>query len=98
MSRLIDADKMILRYQSHPNRHSKTYLSSISYEDVIDAVIYDLEQEPTVDAVPVVRCKDCKWYNTTASEKCVAYDAFWATEPDDYCAWGERREDEQTQK
>lgn len=41
----------------------------------------------------VVRCKDCKWHNTTEHEKCVAYDAFWVTDPDDYCAWGERRED-----
>lgn len=55
-----------------------------------------INNAPTVDAVEVVRCKDCKWYNATEGENCVAYDAFWATEPDDYCAWGERRENEQT--
>lgn len=42
----------------------------------------------------VVRCRNCKWHNTTVHEKCVAYDAFWVTDPDDYCAWGERREDD----
>lgn len=52
-----------------------------------------LEGRNLVDAVPVVRCKDCKWHNTTEHEKCVAYDAFWVTDPNDYCAWGERRED-----
>ncbi len=39
----------------------------------------------------VVRCKDCKWWNTTKSEKCVAYDAFRFADSDDYCSWGERR-------
>lgn len=54
-----------------------------------------IESAPTVDAVPVVRCKDCKWWNTTEHEKCVAYDAFWVTDPDDFCCWGERREQDE---
>lgn len=87
--RTIDADKMILRYQSHPNRHSKTYLSCITYEDVLDAVIYDLEQEPTVDAVEVVRCGECRYYRNGG---CLTgrYDL----KDNDFCSWGERREDD----
>ena len=41
----------------------------------------------------VVRCKDCKWWHTTELDKCVAYNAFWVTDPNDFCVWGERRED-----
>lgn len=57
-------------------------------QDVM-SVIWDA---PTVDAVPVVRCKDCKWWNTTQLDECVAYNALWVANPDDYCSWGERRE------
>lgn len=86
--RTIDADKMILRYQSHPNRHSKTYLSCITYEDVLDAVIYDLEQEPTVDAEPV---KHGHWIGDFCSEcgkdalcDCDKYEIY-GTIHSDYC-------------
>jgi hypothetical protein len=54
-----------------------------------------LEDAPTVDAVPVVRCKDCKHYRE---------DSFWCDMnskdrgewfnwyPEDFCSYGERKE------
>ena len=45
--RLIDADKFLEKMQ-------RTYRYF--------AVKFDIEEAPTVDAVPVVRCKDCKWW------------------------------------
>lgn len=45
------------------------------------------EQMPTVDAVPVVRCKDCRYRNTDPHCKDVLNDNW-------YCADGERRESE----
>jgi len=49
-----------------------------------------LESQPTVDAVPVVRCKDC-----TKREYCRT-STVWAMPPKDdwFCADGERREEE----
>lgn len=53
---------------------------------------------PTVDAVPVVRCKDCKKYIPCqklpigTSKWCDLFDR--ATCEMNYCGWGERREDE----
>nr|DAH41129.1 MAG TPA: hypothetical protein [Caudoviricetes sp.] len=45
----------------------------------------------TVDAVPVVRCKDCK-YNR-GSKKCLNPDSFFAVpKDDDFCSYGERKE------
>lgn len=45
----------------------------------------------TVDAVPVVRCKDCK-YNR-GSKKCLNPDSFFAVpKDDDFCSYGERKD------
>lgn len=51
---------------------------------------------PTIDAVPVVRCRECVYKNTTA---CPAYDApFMRTSLRiKFCSEGQRREDEHEQ-
>lgn len=49
-------------------------------------------EEEAVDAVPVVRCKDCK-YNR-GSKKCLNPDSFFAVpKDDDFCSYGERKEE-----
>ena len=62
---------------------------------LLNAVYCALEGIPsvqsTVDAVPVVRCEQCTWWNV---RECM----FWAgegmyTEYYDYCSRGKRRED-----
>lgn len=65
---------------------------------------FDLFDAPTVDAVEVVRCKDCKYYIADGCDECVLMSAKsiiaginnkrWYS--DFYCAWGERREDGKT--
>lgn len=46
---------------------------------------------PTVDAVPVVRCKDCKKLGT--GECPMEQDYLWiSTDSDDFCSYGERRD------
>lgn len=50
---------------------------------------------PSVDAVPVVRCKDCKYVNFTEHRdylRCTKHCAF-SFRPDDFCSYGERREE-----
>lgn len=50
---------------------------------------YDIMDAPTIDAVPVVRCKDCKYYHPTINT-C----EWWCdilTE-DDYCSRAEQRD------
>ena len=63
-----------------------------------------IDNAPTVDAVEVVRCKDCKYAHLTYQKSC-KYCDMWKDDddfflclylpPDFYCAYGERREDEQ---
>ena len=49
-------------------------------------------QVPAVDAVEVVRCKDCKWRNTAGCPY-MNFDAA-DREDSDFCSDGERREDD----
>lgn len=55
-----------------------------------------IDDTPTVDAVEVVRCKDCKHYyaDPWGYGNCVFEGGVSRrTKDSDYCSWGERRED-----
>ena len=64
----------------------------------IDSAI--LKAIPTVDAVPVVRCRDCKWFNHYTME-CESDDVATDHEdgasfsinfgPDDFCSYGQQK-------
>lgn len=58
----------------------------------IDSAI--LKAIPTIDAVPVVRCRECV-YATRPGNNIVYCDNFERDMmPDDYCSVGERKEDD----
>ena len=89
--RLIDADAI-------PFRNELKRLSVLDYDKYITAetLEYMLEHAPTVDAVPVIRCKDCiRWRqsksNTTA--KVCDWDRYEKTE-NDFCSWAKRKDDD----
>lgn len=46
---------------------------------------------PAVDAVEVVRCRECQRWHT---KNCAMGDYPMYTDADDYCSWGQRREEE----
>jgi hypothetical protein len=54
-----------------------------------------LNRTPVVDAVPVVRCKDCKHTDTDGCETpaiyCKKWDR-WEMPEDFFCSYGERKE------
>lgn len=50
----------------------------------------DIDAIPAVDAVEVVRCKDCKYW---AHGDCYRLEL---SRPNDFCSYGERREDDGT--
>ena len=51
-------------------------------------------QEEIADMVSVVRCQDCKHWNTSGCRDGVGECewAYYMTKPDDYCSYGERSE------
>ena len=48
-----------------------------------------LRDTPAVDAVPVVRCRECKYHN---KPPCPMRLSFNWTEDNDFCSYGERKE------
>ena len=57
--------------------------------------LLEIEQAPTVDAVEVVRCKDCKHYlydDFDGAYVCMQLSKY--VKPDFWCAHGERKDDD----
>lgn len=85
MARLIDAEALV-----------KALLDRSFYPTAVRRAI---EKAPTIDAVPVVRCKDCKHRRDDEDYACGHYcvrrphNGGYLCEDDDYCSYGERRED-----
>ena len=43
--------------------------------------------------VKVVRCRDCKWFSyITEPPECYRVQGCMIVEPDDFCAWGKRKD------
>ena len=68
------------------------------YKAAIDDMTQAIKDAPTIDAVPVVRCKDCRDYKpnpySEGNEKlCMCWADWIPTEPDDFCSYGERKDD-----
>ena len=71
------------------------YISWMELEDnCIERYCEPLISIPTVDAVPITRCKDCKWYDTEYHCKLNGYSC--GKSPDWFCADGKREEEEYT--
>ena len=79
MARLIDADKLIDFIDVGHLRHS----GELCYSETEVANL--LLHTPTVDAVPVVRCKDCKYFKTPLCQNEDNHDNW-------FCADGERKD------
>lgn len=51
----------------------------------------DVKNFPSADMVPVVRCKDCKFFHMLG-DVCRLYSGLLDPKPDSYCSLGVRRE------
>lgn len=85
-----------------PDRHGQAMVGGIR------KALREIETSPTVDAVEVVRCDECKHYNhavidddpaeTFEVDVCLHKDLFpTRVTPDFYCAHGERKMDAEVQ-
>lgn len=89
--KLIDADRLLT------DRMKSKYYHLPNGDTAIP--IIDIEDAPTIDAVEVVRCKDCKWsdwYMTLNGEHrcyCMEHGSLGHTD-DDFCSYGEREDGE----
>lgn len=85
--RLIDADA------------AKCRVADTYFDTLIPAVNHAFDDSPTVDAVPVVRCKDCKHLRPNVDAYTQETVGYWCSEldigsvdVDDFCSRGERKE------
>ena len=89
MARLVDADALIEVLKAQDYSNAPNTLEEWTPQDMTDAEIFDINNAPTVDAVEVVRCKDCLYRDGNACDYSAVY-----VRPNGYCQWGRRREDE----
>lgn len=89
MSRLIDADSLRQDILALPNCYN-------GFSDTYDkaCIIWVIDEQQPVDAVPVVRCKDCKWWYLDADTEMACEYTEMGQPEDGYCNWAERRTDD----
>ena len=99
MTRYIDADALC-RHLSDWQYGSLTDGKHDVEYGVIENVIEGIEKEPTIEAVPVIRCANCKYYSTETEQTAVPNMrkcTWWrniGTFPIDFCSRAERRGEE----
>jgi hypothetical protein len=68
------------------------FFESLTDHESVSGILTKLSKQPTIDAVPVVRCRECV-YATRPGNNIVHCDNFERDMmPDDFCSVGERRE------
>ena len=104
--RLIDANALVdgieKRYCEPCKAEGKDYHEVACRACWVDDMRIEIEDAPTVDAVEVVRCKECKHYdNSEGICWCHLNSKFfpggfdWHGFPEDgFCSYGERRTDD----
>lgn len=61
------------------------------FQDGYDWANIPEKEEKKVDAVPVIRCKDCKWFGKIGCAVNIV-DESDEPEENDYCSWAERKD------
>lgn len=83
--RLTDADALGEKLETLMEKYAAMGKQNVAQD--YNFVLTVLACAPTVDAVEVVRCKDCKsWKNGDCYRQEL-------TRPDDFCSYGERRKE-----
>lgn len=99
MGRLVDADELKRNLLKWMPKDQSDYMDSAipPLENLTVSMVMEIDDAPTVDAVEVVRCKDCMHYGFTDNripEEQVWWCYFWddVKSPDAYCSDGERED------
>ena len=97
MSRLIRYDDAIERLGAHLMANAQIDwggTASTDIEDWKELADMILNGVPTIDAVSVVRCKECKWAKANGTYQwCGRLDSTARITADDYCSYGEREDE-----
>lgn len=92
--RMIDADAMKRVYQEVLCSHVACIDCSLFMDDKYCRFETMLSEAPTINAIPVVRCRECK-HCDPENYHCdhhMSTAAPLRRKPDDFCSYGERKE------
>ena len=107
--RLIDADalkEMLIKERDEiPLTKTERYGFGVEFQNPhgmsmrggINKAFRCMEQTPTIDAVPVVRCAECKWFDkggNGVAPICARHSGLAGAHDRSFCSYGERRSDE----
>ena len=88
--RLCDLDEIKIQVKrQYEDCHGYSGNKKAIYREAILAVRSILHSAKAIDAVPVVRCRDCKY---RSKDGCPIIDANIWMDDDDFCSHGEREE------
>ena len=87
--RPIDADALMDVIRQHEYRLA-TKQGSIDYGMFTSGIQQAVDEQPTIDAVPVVRCKDCEYFRTNDENVPYCSNPFGLDdpEPNGFCNYG----------
>ena len=89
MARLIDADALHRKVKMETNPYGKP---TIDYDSGVKVLEW-IDKAPTLDAVPVVRCKDCKHlYDAMDDYCCMSHRGLVKICENSFCSYGERKD------
>ena len=84
MTRLIDADSLEPYYRLMQDNATGVKMMALP-----DGIV---DQQPTVDAVPVIRCKDCAHWDCSDDESYCDELGIFDTDMNSYCSYAKRKE------
>lgn len=93
--RLIDADALTDELIRESEADTSKSIQTSFAKSVCLLLCKALELQQTVDAVPVIRCKDCKYNSNTEGNyvNCDIIPQMFGKTPDyNYCSWAEPKE------
>jgi len=96
--RLIDADALIAQMEADAEQMEDPIAKMFAYSAIVDT-----KHAPTVDAVPVIRCEDCMFYQKDRGKFmaqkfrsgdgiCKMHNYAKVTAAKDFCSWAKREE------
>lgn len=74
-------------YEKDPQRPETYSKYNEGWSDACDYILAMIEAESIADAVPVVRCKDCKFRDGAPGQPNIIC---WNMKDDDFCSYGEK--------
>lgn len=88
--RLIDATPLECQAKERKENEWNQRVSPTSWAHAEESFLHRIEDAPTVDAVVVTRCKDCRSYNKPKTGWCEVH--LDREHPDDFCSYGKRKD------